>query len=310
MSENVQVVERDAQSRRRSRYNRPRRYIAWSALLIGVILGAAGGVFFAWNIAPTREFDTEPWQLTRSDQANYLVAILVSHRNHSDLARTIQRLDQLRPSVDPIQYVADVACDLAKTGYVSSNSGLNAVRAMMAFYQGQGRQGCADSLIPLVNEAVVTEEILIAPTPTLQPPPSKTPTLQVTSQQTPTERALIVPTERPQSTFRLAYTEPFCDAEFGGVIEVLVRNNNGNAMPGQPVRVRWDEGESTFFTGLKPERGLDYADFEMEANKGYIVDMPGLSDPSTTPLVADLCTDAQGVETIQSYRVVFVTAIE
>lgn len=308
----IEVQVSEAPPRRRSRYNRPRRYISWSALLIGVILGTTGGVFFAWNIAPTQEFDTEPWQLVRSDQTHYVAAIAINHAYDSNLARTIDRLLQLRPEADPFQYVADAACDLARSGYVSSNDGLNAVRAMMRLYQSQGRTGCADALISPAQDALSTEEVLIAATPTLQPPPSKTPTPQITLQRTPTTQAqVIAPTEIPQSTFRLARLDPpFCDSDFPGLIEVFVRNTAGNAMPGQPVRVQWDEGESIFFTGMKPERGLDYADFEMEAGKGYIVDMPGLSDPSPQPLVAEPCTDASGEASIQSYRLVFVTTLE
>jgi hypothetical protein len=305
----AQAIEREP--RRRSRYHRPRRYIAWSALLMGVILGAAGGVFFAWNIAPAEEFDTEPWQLTRSDEAHYVVAIAMNYAYDGNLGKAIERILELRPPVDPFQYVADVACNLARSGYVNSNSGLTAVRAMMRLYQGQGRSGCADALISAEEPVVETQEIIVAATSTLQPPPSKTPTPQITLVQTPTQAVVVLPTERPQSTFRLAYIDqPFCDAQFPGVIEVFVRDLNGRAMPGQPVRVQWDGGESTFFTGLKPERGLDYADFQMEAGKGYIIDMPGLADPSTQPLIAESCRDENGVESIQSYRVVFVTTLE
>jgi hypothetical protein len=89
------------------------------------------------------------------------------------------------------------------------------------------------------------------------------------------------------------------------VIEVFVQDFNGQGIPAQAVRVRWDDGESTFFTGLKPERGLGYADFQMEAGKGYIIDMPGRSDPSTQPMVADTCFTADGQQAITLYRVFF-----
>lgn len=291
---------------RRSRYDRPRRYVSWTALIFGILAGIGGGIFFAWNVAPTQEFDTEPWQLNQPDKANYVVAIMVSYAYDGDLARTINSLAALRPPVNPIDYVAQVACDLARTGYVDSSSGLNAIRSMMRFYQGQGRTGCADSLIPPENEAPATEEIIVLASPTLQPPPSKTPLPQVVSAATDTPVAVIIPTSAPGTTFRIARLDPpFCDADFPGVIEVYVQDGSGNAIPGQPVRVRWDGGDSTFFSGMKPERGLDYADFQMEANKGYTVDMPGLSDPTTSPIVASPCETADGRASIQSYRIVF-----
>lgn len=89
------------------------------------------------------------------------------------------------------------------------------------------------------------------------------------------------------------------------MIEVRVQDFEGTGLPGQPVRVRWTDGESTFYTGLKPERGPSYADFEMEAELSYTVEMPGLSDPSTTPLVADSCFTEFGDQSVTSYRVVF-----
>lgn len=299
-----------AQVRRRSRYDRPRSPIVWSLLVIGVIIGVIGGMFFAWNIAPSEEFDTEPWQLVKNDQARYVVAIALAFSYDGDLGRTLTALSELRPSVDPIQYVADVACDLARTGYVDSSSGLNAVRAMMNFYQLQGRKGCADDLIPPLEIIQATEEIRVAASPTLQPPPTKTPLPDVAVQPTLTPDVIILPTPVTQTSYLLARLEPFCDTVSRGVIEVRVRDSGGVAIPGQPIRVTWDEGESTFFTGLKPDRGLDYADFQMEAGKGYTIDMPGLSDPSTTQMVASACTTASGEESLQSYFVVFVPSFE
>lgn len=290
---------------RSSRYERPRRPISWAALILGLIAGAVGGIFFAWNVAPTEEFDTAPWQLRAEDQRQYLIALMVSYAYDGDLQRTIDGLADLRLSGDPIQAVANAACELASTGFVNSLSGEQAVRAMMQFYQLQGRSGCADQLLPPI-QAQPTVEVIVAATPTLPPPPTKTPTPEGAAPPTETPAgARIVPTTEPQRAFRLARLESFCDADFPGIIEVYVQNSDGTGIAGQRVRVSWDGGENTFVTGLKPERGADYADFEMESNRGYTIEMPGLSDPSTQPLVSASCVTAAGVETITSYRAIF-----
>ena len=290
---------------RGSRYERPRRPIIWSALLFGLIVGAFGGVLFAWNVAPAEEFDTAPWQLRPDDKAQYLVALMLAYDYDGDLQRTIDGLTDLRLTGDPIQAVADAACDLVRTGFVDSPSGERAIRAMMKFYQLQGRTGCADALLPPV-EAPPTVEVIIAATPTLPPPPTKTPTPEGAAPPTDTPAALrLVPTVEPQRAFPLARLESFCDVAFPGLIEVYVQNSDGSGIAGQRVRVSWDGGENTFITGLKPERGADYADFQMEANRGYTIEMPGLSDPSTQPLVSAPCTTAAGVQTVTSYRAVF-----
>lgn len=291
---------------RRSRYRRPRRFVSVWGIFLGLILGIGGGLFIGWYLVPYQEFDTAPWQLKDDDKAQYVVAIILAWSHDGDLGQAINRLVALQmPGNDPIQQVADIACNLAKTGYVDSNSGIHAIRVMIQFYELQGRTGCASNLLPNVTPP---PEITIVPptdTPTVAPPPSKTPTPQVILTPTPTLQFIPVPTTVPHRDFVLVNITPYCDVALSGIIEVYVQEFNGDGIPGQAVRVKWDGGESTFFTGLKPERGPAYADFKMEAGKGYIIDMPGRSDPSSRPLAAVQCTTDANQQAIQSYRVVF-----
>jgi len=289
---------------RGSKYRRPRRPVSWLALFLGLIAGIGGGLYFAWERDPRVEFDTEPWQLTEADRAEYIVAITLNYSYDGDLARAVNRLIALKLEGDPIQEVAEVACKLATTGYVDSSSGLRAIRSMMLFYQLQGRTGCADTLIPVSDQGTSVVNIDL-PTPTPAPPASKTPTPEGTARPTPTPPRIVPPTTQPQTDFALPVIRTDCVAELPGLIEVFVQDFNGEGIAGQAVRVRWDEGESTFFTGLKPERGPSYADFQMEAGKGYTIDMPGRSDPSEQPLVASPCTTAGGGQSITLYRVYF-----
>lgn len=291
--------------RARSRYDRPRTYVSWFALGLGIALGIAGGLFYAWNIAPLEEFDTSPWQLSRNDKTHYVVAIMLNYAYDGDLPRAVNELIALELGRDPIQEVANIACDLASGGYVNNSSGLRAIRAMMRFYQAQGKSGCADALIPLdESEQPPLIEFTVA-TPTLMPPASKTPTPEGSPQATPTPPRVLPPTTSPTRDFVLLRVDTFCSTEISGVIEVRVLDSNGEGLPGQPVRVRWDGGDSLFFTGLKPERGPEYADFQMEEGIGYIVEMPGRSDPSPDSLAAVPCTTDTGQTAVRSYRVVF-----
>lgn len=288
----------------RSKYRRSPRPISLVGIILGLLLGVAGGLYWAWKIDPRVEFDTEPWQLKESDKAQYIVAIMMNYASDGDPVRAVERLVELRLGDDPIQAVTDVACQLATTGYVDSASGLQAIRNMMIFYQLQGRSGCADTLIPA--DAPATPLVVITlPSPTLVPPPSKTPTPPVSTGATTTPTPFLIVTPQPQSDFVLASINTFCDTELSGIIEVFVQDFGGDGIPGQAVRVRWDGGEDTFFTGLKPERGPAYADFQMEAGKGYIIEMPGRSDPSSQPLNAAPCATDNGDEAVTSFRVVF-----
>ncbi len=291
-----------------ARYRRPRRQVSWIGAIIGLVLGIGGGLFFAWYVSPIPEFDNEPWQLTADAKADFVVAIMLRYSQDGDVGRAVQSLIDLRLSGDPIQTVADMACSLASTGYANNVSGVRAIRAMMSFYQPQGRTGCADSLIPADNVAAtdVIEITVPTNTPTLAPPATKTPTPLRPAGGSPTPALVIVPTSAPQSDFIYVNATTFCDANASGMIEVYVYAVNGaTGIPGQAIRVRWDGGESIFFTGLKPERGAAYADFQMEADRSYIVDMPGRADPLPQPLVAVPCTTPEGGRAVISYRVTF-----
>ena len=289
------------------RYQRRRRFYSIPAIVIGLILGIAAGLFFTWNLAPVQEFDTEPWQLSADAKDHYIVAIALDYAHDGDLGSAINKLVTLQLPGDPIQAVADSACRLATTGYVNSSSGLRAVRTMMKLYQLQGRAGCANSLID-ANDTTAGSVVTIdlpTPTATLTPPPSKTPT-PISVFPTSTPVLFSVPTVPPQNDFDLISVTTNCSAALSGLLTVEVYAfNGGTGIPGQEIRARWDSGESRFFTGLKPEKGPAYADFQMETGKDYIIDMPGHADPVPQPLRAVPCTAPTGEHTIISYRVLF-----
>jgi hypothetical protein len=287
------------------RYNRPRRMFSWVGLVIGLALGIGAGLAYAWIISPVTEFDTAPWQLNHADRLNYMAAAMLDYAHDGDLNHAIARLLDLHIQGDPIQAVADAACELATTGYVDNSSGVRAVRAMMMFYQLQGKTGCADKLMaPEETEATNVVEVIV-PTATLVPPPTKTPVPQGTARPTPTPFRVVVPTSQPEDDFTLSDVSTFCDANESGVIQVFVQQDNGDGIPGQTVRVRWDAGSDTFVTGLKPERGAGYADYQMTDGVGYLVDLPDHSPPAAEPLTAVPCTAPDGQRATTSYRVVF-----
>ncbi len=289
----------------RSKYRRPRYPFSSWGLIIGLIIGIAGGIYYAWNVDQRIEFNTEPWQLNEADRANYIAGITLQYGYDSDLSKAVNRLLLLKLSGDPIQAVADMACKLASSSYVDNSSGQRAVRSMMTFYQLQGRSGCADNL--LASTELSTPGIVIeAATPTLRPPATKTPTPLAAVQATPTQITnIVIPSIQPQADFTLVDVRTFCSADLSGIIEVRVQEYNGDGMPGTSVTVKWDNGASTFLTGLKPERGSDYADFQMDAGKSYTVQVAGRSDPSQA-LVAGPCNDANsGQAAIISYRATF-----
>ncbi|MDZ4768031.1 MAG: hypothetical protein SGJ24_02795 [Chloroflexota bacterium] len=290
----------------RSRYDRPRRPFSILGAIVGLILGMGVGLLYAWVITPASQETVEPWQLDADSRASYTAAIALAYSEDDDLGRAVERLIALRFPGDPIQGVADVACQLASTGAAGSTGGLTALRAMIDLYRLQGRAGCADSLITLAGDpgTGIVEIDLPTPTVTLTAPPSKTPT-PATIITTPT-RIAVIPTLAPQNDFDLVGVTTACSVEASGVIIVEVYELNGSTgVPAVEVRARWNDGESRFFTGLHPNRGSSYADFQMEPGIDYLIDLPGRADPIGQPLSAVPCTTPGGDRAVITYRVLF-----
>ena len=70
------------------------------------------------------------------------------------------------------------------------------------------------------------------------------------------------------------------------------------------IHVVWDQGSDQFFTGLKPELGAGYADFNMQPGIAYTVELPG-SSALVTGLELEACTGEQGQSFNGSWLLVF-----
>jgi hypothetical protein len=79
----------------------------------------------------------------------------------------------------------------------------------------------------------------------------------------------------------------------------------GSPVPGVQVLVQWQGGEDRFFTGLKPELGTGYADFEMTPSITYTVQLAegGLPIPG---LIASECETAIGDRHWGAWHLIFV----
>ncbi|HLU11249.1 MAG TPA: hypothetical protein VK003_16365, partial [Oceanobacillus sp.] len=74
------------------KYRRPRRFFSITGVIIGLILGVAGGLYIAWELMPVQEVDVEPWQLREEDKAHYIVAVALSYSYDGDLNTAVKRL--------------------------------------------------------------------------------------------------------------------------------------------------------------------------------------------------------------------------
>lgn len=89
------------------------------------------------------------------------------------------------------------------------------------------------------------------------------------------EAPLPSPTPSPLptlTTFRLVQQTLLCDASLpAGLVQIQVQNAEQQPLAGVVIRVNSEASEQRLATGLKPERGLGYADFVMQTGLTYYV---------------------------------------
>jgi hypothetical protein len=280
-------------------------------LIIGLALGIGGGLFYAWQIDPRVEFDTSPWQLSQTGQQQYMLAVALAYSQDHDLQRAAERLQSLQLGGQTWQVMASTACDLSRTSYISTTTGLLAVRSMVALSQSQGAVGCASQLLPADTGTPEPSPTVVTVTPSLIPPATKTPRPTLGPTFTPENLQPSDASPTPTGQFQLARVEPYCSNKTPGLIEIYVQDVDGAGLPGIQIQVETlggqNAGKQVFYTGLKTEADPGYADFQMDANGSYIVSLPNLSD-TTSSREASSCNVAQrdgGGKSVVSYRITF-----
>lgn len=261
-------------------------------LLTGFVLGAVLGLIYAWVIDPVEYVDASPTSLRDDFKNEYRALIAAAFVANGDLARAEARLALLGDG--------DVARALAEQAQRTLAEGQSPQEAqalgLLAGALGLGPTPVATSprptdtstvslttAIPPSPTAVVTVTVtpvvtstVVAETtePTDSNPSSPTPTQTTVATRTPPPTGTPLPTRTPTATpgapFVLRDRIFICDQNLSGpLIQVLAEDTDGRPVPGLEVVVNWEGGEDHFFTGLKPELGLGYADFALTPGVVY-----------------------------------------
>ncbi len=247
-------------------------------LLTGLVLGALLGVAYAWLVQPVRYTNTTPASLRPDFKDRYRALIASAYQANDNLVRAKARL-KLLEDLDMYRALAEQAQrTLAGGGEAEEARALG----LLAVALGQApptvdaapqNTGIAPSATGVVSTTqTITAPISLSPEAT----PSLTSTLDIQSNQTSTPIALVtlLPTFTPLPTRTLTPTpgSPFvlrnqaqlCDPDLEEPrIQVQTVDASGQPVPGVEVIANWETGEDHFFTGLKFELGLGYADFSM-----------------------------------------------
>jgi hypothetical protein len=257
------------------------RRAALVLLALSAAAGLAGGLFYTWIVDPVEYYDTAPDSLHIQDKLTYLALIGDLYASEGDLAQTRARLADLDIEAD-----GPVLAGLVEQ-YLDAGGRPEEVRNLARLAEALGASGG----VLLVFASAPTPSPGVTPTTPIQPGVSPTP----------------APTATPAPSFRLVEQTQVC-ADHGrpGQIAVWVQDARGNELAGVEIVVSWGMGQDRFFTGLRPDKGAGYADFEMSPRIEYDVAVAGFKGDVVQGLASDLSSGTCPTSTIAlSWRLTF-----
>jgi hypothetical protein len=271
-------------------------------LLTGFVIGIVLGLVYAWLISPQGYQDTSPASLLPEFKDQYRAMIAAAFVATGNLPRAEARLALLGDSD-----VERALTEQAQRTLGEGNSPLEAqALGLLAVALGQGDAGSLPTLVfsatPMeIESSNAPQSANTDPTSTEIAPEPTTPVFSVTpapltTNQTPQVTPTILssttplptrtPTVTPGSPFVLQSNTFVCDPNLPNpLIQVVAEDSSREPLPGQEIITTWDGGEDYYFTGLKPELGLGYADFLMTPGVVYQVRLSsgGQTVPDITP---------------------------
>lgn len=262
------------------------RSSAAGLILLGLLIGLAGALYYAWVIAPIVYTEVDPSRFSDKYKQEYIYLVSQSYATDGDWTRAEQRLAALdAPALNEL-----VAAQLET--YLREQQEPQVIENLARLAQSLGVEGKAVALFAPTPAGPVSTD---TPTPvannepTLVPTETRIPSATPEASATPT--ASPEPTSTPRPNYRLLAQDPYC--ERGESISLLVVETQDallNQLAGVEVLVTWDGGEDHFFTGFNPPLGAGYGDFEMEPGVSYTIQLADGS-PEISGLRIEPCTN-------------------
>lgn len=287
----------------------------WAWLALGLALGFTVGLVYTWVLQPVAFYDTYPPLMREDFRADWIRMTGLAYVSDGDLSRAQLRLKDLPQ--EEIRNALIQALDAA----VTLGDPLPALQNLAALAQGYGAESAAVRIY-------ASEEILLSTsTPTQRPtaatltpiPPSTatsvppSPTAKPTPTPTP-QIALPTPTPMPPpytitQTMTSCLPTPSIAISLTESVTVTVRGRGRQqliGLPGREVWLLWTGGADRAFTGLRPEKGLGYADFNVEPEGIYNLYVDAPSGAPVTTLKVDSCTTEDGESGGRSWLIIMV----
>lgn len=222
------------------------------------------GIVYSWVISPISQVDTHP-NLLRDDYKDiYRSLISRAYRANINLPRAEARLELIGDQEPALALAAQAQRFLAE----SEDNEMALILANLS------------SVLQTANKPVPT-----MPQPTSTPVPensngSNGNADQNTDDSTPSPTNGVISSTTPSPTdsppFILQDSSPICDPTLGeSLIQVIATDGSGEGIPGVTLEISLGtDPTEVFYTGLKPELGLGYADFSAEPGLTYQLEIP------------------------------------
>ena len=240
-------------------------------ILTGLILGLIMGLLYTWVISPVEEVDTHPHLLREDYQDIYRALIARAYQANNNLPRAEARLELIQDDDPALALAAQAQRYLAEGGDVEMAKVLANLSAAL---QSAAITAATPSLPATEVSAQVqeTESPSITLTATTNGEDSTRETSTPDGEGTPDSDS--TPTVSPP--FILQDSSPICDPTLGEpLIQVIATNSQGEGVPGVALEISLGPDlTEVFYTGLKPEVGLGYADFLAEPGLTYTLEVP------------------------------------
>ena len=218
------------------------------AALTSIALGIAIGLVVTWVLLPVQYTNADPADLRPSHKDDYIRMIGAAYQVDGDLATAKQRLSQLGVS-DPARTIDDLITR-DKTASVADGN-LNALN-------------------------VLAQALAATPKPT------------VSARETQAIIVVAIPTETVLRFGMIEHTQLGCvDEPDAAHLRFIVRDASGRDLPNIGIQIRSADGDDTVFTGLKPERGVGYADYEATPGTFSVTIIDAQSDTVSDLLIGD-----------------------
>jgi len=272
--------------------------------MIGFGVGLAIALTLAWDTITPAQILGSIASLRLQDKERYIVLVSMSYALNSDLDAAQRRLGLLNDRDIQLTLGSLAERYTNELRPVAQRSSL----AKLAIALG------ADSvtLRVYVNTTTPTQRPFADAAPQLAAVPGISPQASVPARLlNPTPIQTTRPTPTPtQLDFRLfERIRLTCQQETGPKphIAIFIQDAAGKGLPGVRLRIQWNDGEDTFFTGLR-SADPGYAEYEIQAGKSYSVSVVDGTSQTALGLNADaldsICPN-DGKEHFRAWRVIF-----